>query len=62
MPSAKHYLEMDKAMGMILSLLKIASFRDMPFRQLRTYQGLTFTLLCVPVPFADYKRWLFAIA
>jgi len=49
MPSAKHISTMERATGLISSLLDIASSRDMPFHQLQwphsKHHGATFVLL-----------------
>jgi len=62
MPSAKHNSIMERAMGLISSLLDIASSREMPFHQPQQlhskHHGATF----VPALFADNTRCRFGIA
>jgi len=66
MPSAKCYLTMDVATGLISSLFDVASSWGLPFRQLQDVQcmhhGITFCFLCVTVVFTDNARCRFVIA
>ena len=65
MPSAKHNSAMERATGLISSLLNITSSQDMPFHQLQQlhskHHGATFVLLCLPVLFTDNARCHFAV-
>ena len=66
MLSAKHNSTMERAMGLISSLLDITLSQGVPFRQLQQLQskhhGATFAYLCTPVLFADNARCQFLIA
>ena len=59
MPSAKHNLIMDIAMGLISSLFEVASVRDVPFHQPSMYITCIMDFPLSPVPFVDSARCSF---
>jgi len=55
MPSAKHNSTMQRALGLISSLLDVALFQNVPFHLLKQlhsiHHGAAFVLLCVPTSY-----------
>ena len=62
MPSNKHNLIMAGAIGLIISLLDVASTLQVPFGIPQYVQCMQLVLLCVPFLFADSPKCQFMVA